>query len=82
LVELGKVVGREGKELRVRLIQGDAHVQNDLQNVTVQRKVQCVLWLAKFESVTQVRCDYCHLFNEKPPHESNIRHWERQLKEM
>ncbi|KDR22379.1 hypothetical protein L798_02470 [Zootermopsis nevadensis] len=49
--------------------------------ITVQRKVQCVLWLAKFESVTLVRREYRSVFNEEPPHENNIRRWDKQLKE-
>jgi hypothetical protein len=48
---------------------------------TVKWNVQCVLWLAKVESVTQVRSEYCRVFNEEPPCESNIRRWDRQLKE-
>lgn len=48
---------------------------------TVQKKVQCVLWLAKLESVTLVRREYRRVFNEEPPHENNIRRWDRQLKE-
>jgi hypothetical protein len=74
--------GRKGKQLCAQCIQGDAHSLSDLQKMaTVQRKMQCVLWLAKFESVTQVQREYHSVFNEEPPHESNIRHWERQLKE-
>jgi hypothetical protein len=48
---------------------------------TVQRKVQCVLWLAKFEFLTQVRREYRRVFNEEPPHENSIRRWDRQLKD-
>jgi hypothetical protein len=47
----------------------------------VERKVQCVLWLTKFESVTRVRREYHRVFNEEPPHENNIRRWDKQLKE-
>jgi hypothetical protein len=47
----------------------------------VERKVQCVLRLAKFESVTRVRREYRRVFNEEPPHENNIRRWDKQLKE-
>jgi hypothetical protein len=36
----------------------------------------------KFESVTQVRHEYCQVFNEESPHENSIRCWNRQLKEM
>jgi transposase len=76
------VGGREGKQLRAQRIQGDAHSQSELQKMaTVQRKVHCVLRLAKFESVTQVRREYRRVFGEEPPHENNIRHWDRQLKE-
>jgi hypothetical protein len=83
LVKLGIVVGREGKQLRAQRIQCDTHLPSDLQKMAmVQRKVKCVLWLAKFESVTQVRREYRHVFNEEPSHESSIRHWERGLKEM
>jgi transposase len=32
-------------------------------------------------NLSQVRCEYRRVFNEEPPHESNIRRWERQLKE-
>jgi hypothetical protein len=46
-----------------------------------ERKVQCVLWLAKFESVTRVRREYRRVFNEEPPHENSIRRWDKQLKE-
>jgi hypothetical protein len=82
LMELGIVVGEESKQLGAQRIQGDAHSPSDLQKMaTVQRKVQCVLWLAKFESVIQVRREYRRVFNEEPPHESNIRRWEGQLKE-
>jgi hypothetical protein len=48
---------------------------------TFQRKVPCVLWLAKFKSVTQVRREYRRVFNEEPPHENSINRWDRQLKE-
>jgi transposase len=47
----------------------------------VKRKVQCVLRLAKFESVTPVRREYRRVFNEEPPHENNIRRWDKKLKE-
>jgi transposase len=47
----------------------------------VERKVQCVLRIAKFESVTHVRREYRRVFNEEPPHENNIRRWDKQLKE-
>jgi transcriptional regulator GlxA family with amidase domain len=47
----------------------------------VQRKVHCVLWFAKFESVTQVRREYRRVFNEEPQHENSIRRCDRQLKE-
>jgi transposase len=68
--------------LRAQRNQGDTHSPSDLQKLaTVQRKVQCVLWLAKFESVTQVRREYRRVFMEEPQHESNIRRWERHLKE-
>jgi hypothetical protein len=73
-VELGIVVRREGKQLRAQRIQDDAHPQRDLHKMAaVQRKVQCVLWLAKFESVTQVQREYRRVFNEEPPHENSIR---------
>jgi hypothetical protein len=65
-VEQETVVGREGKQLRAQPIQGNAHSQSDLHKMaTVQRNVQCVLWLAKFE--------YRQVFNEEPPHENTIR---------
>jgi transposase len=48
---------------------------------TVQRKVQRVLWLEKFESVTQERHKYRCVFNEESPHENCIRCWNRQLEE-
>jgi hypothetical protein len=65
--------GRERKQLRAQRIQGDAHSQSDLNNMaTVKRKVQCVLWLAKFESVTHVRNEYRRVFNEESPHENSI----------
>ncbi|KAJ4436488.1 hypothetical protein ANN_16519 [Periplaneta americana] len=48
--------------------------------MNVQRKVQCVLWLAKFESVTRVRREFRRVFNKEPPHENNIRRWDRQLR--
>jgi hypothetical protein len=70
----GGAGGREGKQLCAQRIQGDAHSPSDLQKMAaVQRKVQFVLWLAKFESVTQVRREYRRVFNAEPPHESNIR---------
>jgi hypothetical protein len=34
----------------------------------VEIKVQCVLRLAKFESVTRGRREYRRVFNEEPPH--------------
>jgi hypothetical protein len=43
--------------------------------------VQCVLRLAKFESVTQVRRELRRVFNEEPPYKNIIRRWDRQLKE-
>jgi hypothetical protein len=42
---------------------------------------QCVLWLAKFVSVTRVRREYRRVFSEEPPHENNIRRWDNQLNE-
>jgi hypothetical protein len=82
VISMGWEGGRKGKQLRARRIQGDADSPSDLQKMaTVQKKVQCVLWLAKFESVTQVRREYRYVFNEEPPHQSNIPRWERQLKE-
>lgn len=48
---------------------------------TPQRKVQCVLWLAKFESVTRVQREYRRVYNEVPPHRNNINRWDKQLKE-
>jgi hypothetical protein len=48
---------------------------------TVQRKVQCVVLLAKFESVTQERCEYRRVFNEESPYENSIRLWDSWLKE-
>jgi hypothetical protein len=68
--------------LRAHHIQCDAHSQSDLHKMaTVQRNVQCVMWPAKFESVTQVRPEYKRVFNEEPLCENNIRRWDRQLKE-
>jgi hypothetical protein len=32
--------------------------------------------------VTQVRCEYRHVFKEPSPYENSIRHWDSQLKEM
>jgi hypothetical protein len=65
---------REGRKLSAQRIQGDAHSPSDLQKMAmVQRIVQCVLWLAKFESVTQVRREYRRVFNEETLHESSIR---------
>src|SRR5258705_10026104 len=48
---------------------------------TVQRKVQCVLWLAKFESATKVQRAYRRVFNEAPPHRNNINRWDKQFKD-
>jgi hypothetical protein len=63
--------------------QGHAHSQSDLHKmVTVQRNVQYVLRLAKFESVIQVPREYHRVFNLEPPHENSIRCWDRQPKEM
>jgi hypothetical protein len=68
--------------LRAQHIQRDAHSQSDLHKMaTVQRNVLCVMWLAKFYSVTQLRPEYNRVFNEEPVCENNIRRWDRQLKE-
>jgi hypothetical protein len=81
-LELVKVVGREGKQLRAHFIQSDAHSQSDLHKMaTVQREVQCVLWLEKCECVTQVQRENLHMFNEEPSHENSFRLWDRELKE-
>ncbi|GFT41569.1 DUF4817 domain-containing protein [Nephila pilipes] len=48
---------------------------------TVQRKVQCVLWLTKFESVTKVQCDYRRVYKEKLQLRNNIIRWVKQLKD-
>ena len=48
---------------------------------TVQRKVQCVLWLAKFESVTCVQREYHRVYREQLSHRNNINWWDKQLKE-
>ncbi|KAJ4442084.1 hypothetical protein ANN_11950 [Periplaneta americana] len=47
------------------------------QKMDVQRKVECVLWLVKFESVTRVRREF-RTFNEESPYENNVRRWDRQ----
>jgi hypothetical protein len=44
-------------------------------------KVECALWLAKFESVTQVQREYHRVFNEEQPHKNSVRHSDRRLKE-
>jgi hypothetical protein len=65
--------GREDKQLRAQRIQGDAHSQSDLHKMaTVQWRVQCVMWPAKFESVTQVWRQSSHI--------NRIRRWDRQLR--
>jgi hypothetical protein len=83
-VELGNVVAWEGGRARscARNVSKVTLTRSDLHKMaTVRRKVQCILWLAKFESVTQVRREYRHVYNEEPPHENSIRRWDRQLKE-
>ncbi|KAJ4447070.1 hypothetical protein ANN_09059 [Periplaneta americana] len=60
----------------------DDRRHKDMWITDVQRKVQCVLWLEKFESVTRVRHEFHCIFNEEPPHENNIRRWDRQLKDI
>jgi hypothetical protein len=73
--------GGGGEQLRTQRIQGDAQSQSDLHKMaTVHRKIQRVLWLAKFEYVTQVRRGYRRVLNGEPPHENCIRRWDRQLK--
>ena len=49
--------------------------------VAVQRKVQCVLWLAKFESVIKVQRKYKREFKEKAPCSISINKWDKKLKE-
>jgi hypothetical protein len=39
------------------------------------------LRLAKFVSVTEVRHEFRHVFNEEAAHKNGICHWDRQLKE-
>jgi hypothetical protein len=53
-----------------------------LQKMVMIKGEWRVLWLAKFESVPQVRNEYHHVFNEEPPYENSICCWDRQLKEM
>jgi hypothetical protein len=48
----------------------------------VERKVQCVLWLAKFESVTCVRREYRCVSVKNHYTKIIIRRWDKQLKEM
>ncbi|KAJ4437218.1 hypothetical protein ANN_17353 [Periplaneta americana] len=51
------------------------------QEMDIESKVKNVLRLAKFESMTRVRREFRHVFNEESPHDNNIRRWNRQLKE-
>ena len=49
--------------------------------LTVQGKVQCVLWLAKFDSIIRVQREYRRVYGVKPPHHKQIYHWDKKLKE-
>lgn len=48
---------------------------------TLQRMVQCVLWLATFDSVTLVQRKYRRVFHEDPPARCNIHRWDTEFKE-
>lgn len=47
----------------------------------LQKKVQCVLWFEKFESVIRVQREYRNFYNEQPPHRNNIRRWCKKFKD-
>ena len=49
--------------------------------LAVQRKVQCVLWLAKFESIVRVQRQYRRVYGVNPPDQIQIRRWDKKLKE-
>ncbi|GFV76105.1 uncharacterized protein TNCV_4671941 [Trichonephila clavipes] len=48
---------------------------------TPQQKVQCVLWLTEFKSVTHVQRRVRTKWNVDPPTSKSIHQWERTLKE-
>ncbi|GBN56567.1 hypothetical protein AVEN_93054-1 [Araneus ventricosus] len=48
---------------------------------TVQRKVQCALWLAKFDSVLRIQREYRRVYNEEPPHRNKIHRWDKQFRD-
>jgi hypothetical protein len=52
-----------------------------IQEANSSKEVHHVLWLAKFQSVTQEWHEYRCVFNKEPPHKNSIRCWDRQLKE-
>ena len=49
--------------------------------LTIQRKVQCVLWFSKFDSGIRVRREYRRVYGVKPPHHSQIHFWYKKFKE-
>lgn len=59
----------------------DQHTSTTDKMWTVQRKVLCVLWLAKFECVTIAQWKYRCVYNEAPPHRNNINRWDKQLQD-
>jgi hypothetical protein len=65
--------GEEGGQAVARATCPRRLSQSDLDKMAkVQRKVQCVLWFAKFESVTPVRREYRRVFNKEPPYENRF----------
>ena len=60
----------------------ETEVRCSFTMIPVQRKVQCVLWFAKFGSVTRVQREYKYAYKTKEaPYGKSIRYWDKQLKE-
>lgn len=48
---------------------------------TLPRKIQCVLWFSKFESVIAEQREYRRVYNEKPPRREYIYRWCKKFRE-
>jgi hypothetical protein len=47
----------------------------------VQRKVQCIIWLAERKAIVTVKCNCCHVCGQGFIIGEMIQHWFKQFKE-
>ena len=49
--------------------------------LTIQQKVQCVLWSHKLKSSTAAQRNFRNEFEQDPPHSNNIKRWLKNFME-